>query len=127
MNAQRRTQTERNRTATPAIIYGIAVVLLLLPVSSAYGEWQHLLRYGWPGPYTSDIAEFNAGETEFKVLFWAIPSVLVLLAAVVGAGFAARAAGQRVWLVILVGVIVTVLVLAGASVLLTTPLASYAA
>jgi|GEM_PF-3301585 len=119
-----RSQTERNKAATPAIIYGIAAVLLLVPVASAYGEWQHLLRYGWPGPYDSGIAEANAGETEFKIGLWVIPSVLILFGAAVGAGFAARSAGQRVWLVVLVGLVVTTLILLGVAVLLTPPLAS---
>lgn len=119
-----RTQTERNRAALPVIVYGATAILLFVPGASVVGEWQHLLRYGWPGPYDAVIAEPNAGETLFTVQLWAIASAIVLVAGAVTAGVAARSARQRVWLVTLVGVVSTVLLVLVVGFLLTPPLAS---
>lgn len=85
-----------------------------------------MLRYGWPGPYPDSISELNAGETIWKVRFWAVVSFIVPGGAAIGAGYAARAAKQRVWLVLLVGLAITTAVVLVVAVLLTPPLASSA-
>ncbi|ERK70670.1 hypothetical protein N136_02981 [Leifsonia aquatica ATCC 14665] len=116
---------ERNRAHAAAIIFIAAAIVLVIPAASVYGDWQNALRYGWPGPYRSDIAEWNADETIWKATFWGILMLIVLTGASIGAGFAARAAHQRVWLVVLAGVVVTVVALLVAAVILTRPLASW--
>lgn len=115
----RRPRAERNRTRTAALIFVAAAVVLVVPAASAYSEWQHALGYGWPGPYRSDIAEWNAGETIWKAKIAGILTLVILVGASIGAGFAARAAGQRVWLVVLAGLAVTMVALLATSVLLT--------
>jgi hypothetical protein len=119
-----RSNAERNRAQAAGLIFVMAAVILVVPAASAYGEWQHALRYGWPGPYTMDIAELNAGETIWKAEAWGVVSLLVLAGASIGAGFAAKAAGQRAWLVVLGGLVITVIALLVVAVLLTPPLAS---
>ncbi|MFF9562262.1 hypothetical protein ACF1AJ_02820 [Leifsonia sp. NPDC014704] len=120
----RRSNAELNRARAAVFIFGAAAVVLVVPAASAYGEWQHALHYGWPGPYRSSIAEANGGETIVKAQIWGLMSLVVLAGAAIASGFAARTAGQRVWLVVLTGVIVTVAMLAVVAVLLTPPLES---
>lgn len=118
--------TERNRSRAAGLIFLAAAVVLVVPAASAYGEWQHALRYGWPGPYPDSISEANVGETIWKAQAWGVVSLLVLTGASIGAGFAAKAARQRVWLVVLGGLVITVIALLVVAVLLTPPLASSA-
>jgi hypothetical protein len=117
---------KRNRTQVAAIIFVATAVILVVPAASAYGEWQHALRYGWPGPYPDSISESNAGETIWKAEAWGILSLIFLAGASICAGFAARSAGQRVWLVVILGLAVCVVALLAVAFLLTPPLASSA-
>lgn len=119
-----RSNAERNRAQAAALIFVAAAVILVVPAASAYGEWQHALRYGWPGPYLDSIAEANADETIWKAEAWGVLTLVILTGASIGGVFAARAAGQRGWLVALVGLVITVIALLVVAVLLTPPLAS---
>jgi hypothetical protein len=119
-----RSQAERNRSRAAALLFLAAAVVLVVPAVSAYGEWRHALHDGWPGPITEDIAALNAGEAVWKAGAWSVLVLVVLVGVSIAAGFAARAARQRVWLVVLVGVGATVVALLVVAVLLTPPLAS---
>ncbi|MBN9629250.1 MAG: hypothetical protein J0I18_01340 [Actinobacteria bacterium] len=119
-----RSNAERNRARAAALIFLVAAVVLVVPAASGYGEWQHALHYGWPGSYSSSVSELNAGEAIWKAEIWGLISVVVLIGAAVGAGFAARAARQRVWLVVLAGVAITVVAVLVIAALLTPPVAS---
>lgn len=85
-----RSNAERNRARAAALIFLVAAVVLVVPAASGYGEWQHALHYGWPGSYSSSVSELNAGEAIWKAEIWGLISVVVLIGAAVGAGFAAR-------------------------------------
>jgi hypothetical protein len=107
------------RRALPAVLFGCAGVLLLVPVGLAVTDARHLSGYGWPGPYRSSVAELQVGEALWEIQLVAVFAVLVLAGATLGAAFAARAAGQRVWAVCALGVSLTVAAVLLAALLLT--------
>jgi len=111
--------TSPTQRVLAASLFVWAGIVLLLPVGLAVTELRHLAGFGWPGPYDSSIAEAQAEESLWKVQAVAVLAALVLVGTTIGAGFAARAAGQRVWLVCVSGVVATVVALGLGGVLLT--------
>lgn len=107
--------TSAGRRSTAPLLFAVTGALLCIPAALAAVELRKLGGYGWPGPYTYDISAMHAGESLWKVQVLVTLCLLVLIAATVAAGFAARAAGQRVWRVCVIGALATTAVVTGAA------------